>query len=512
MGMRLMENKTSMAALLYLPYCFLFLFLLAEGLERSDFPDSFLFGTATSSYQIEGAYLEGNKGLSNWDVFTRIPGKIQGGGNGDIADDHYHLYKDDIELMHSLGVNSYRFSISWSRILPRDRFQGVNQAGINFYNSLINALLLKGIEPFVTLSHYDVPQYLEDKYGAWLHPEIQKDFGYYAEICFREFGDRVKYWATFNEPNFMIKKGYLEGTYPPLRCSAPYGECLNGNSSVDPYVAAHNLILSHATAVEIYKNKYQAKQGGTIGIVMATTWYEPLRNLTADRIATERLLAFDMPWILDPIIFGDYPSEMRQIVGSNLPTFSYEDKRKLRYKLDFIGVNHYSTLYVRDCLYSACDKLDYNGNAFAYTTGERNGLPIGTPTAMPTFYVVPHGLEMMVNYTKNRYNNMPMFLTENGYAQGSNNYMSAKDFVNDVERVDYLNKYLGSLLKTIRNGANVRGYFIWSLLDNFEWLYGYTLRFGLYHVDYTTQARTPKLSAIWYKEFLQGSDSLLKAN
>ncbi|KAJ4759700.1 Beta-glucosidase [Rhynchospora pubera] len=504
-----MKKKTSMAVVLYLLYS---LFSFVQGLDRSDFPDSFLFGTATSSYQIEGAYLEGNRGLSNWDIFSHIPGNIKDGSNGDIADDHYHLYMDDIELMQSLGVNSYRFSISWSRILPKGRFQEANQVGIDFYNKLIDALLLKGIEPFVTLYHYDIPQYLEDKYGAWLNPEIQKDFGYYAEVCFREFGDRVKYWATFNEPNVIIKKGYLVGTYPPLRCSAPFGECLSGNSSVEPYVAAHNLILSHATAVEVYKKKYQAKQGGTIGIVMSTTWYEPLQNSTADWLATNRLLAFDVPWFLDPIILGDYPSEMRQMLGFNLPTFSYEDKLKLRYKIDFIGVNHYTTLYVKDCLYSLCETTGYDGNAFVFTTGERNGLPIGTPTAMPTFYVVPHGLEMMVNYIKERYNNIPMFLTENGYAQGVSNNTSARDFVNDVDRVDYLSKYLGSLLKTIRNGADVRGYFIWSLIDNFEWLYGYTLRFGIHYVDFTTQERTPKLSAMWYKEFLRGSGSLLKAN
>ncbi|KAJ1701985.1 hypothetical protein LUZ63_001764 [Rhynchospora breviuscula] len=504
-----MKKKTSMAVVLYLLYS---LFLFVEGFDRSDFPDSFLFGTATSSYQVEGAYLEGNRGLSNWDIFSHIPGEIKDGSNGDIADDHYHLFMDDIELMQSLGVNSYRFSISWSRILPKGRFQEANQVGIDFYNKLIDALLLKGIEPFVTLCHYDIPQYLGDKYGAWLNPEIQKDFGYYAEVCFREFGDRVKYWTTFNEPNVMIKKGYLVGTYPPLRCSAPFGECLSGNSSVEPYAAAHNLILSHATAVEVYKKKYQEKQGGTIGIVMSTTWYEPLQNSTADWLATNRLLAFDVPWFLDPIILGDYPSEMRQMLGSNLPTFSYEDKLKLRYKLDFIGVNHYTTLYVKDCLYTLCETTGYDGNAFAFTTGEKNGLPIGTPTAMPTFYVVPHGLEMMVNYIKERYNNMPMFLTENGYAQGVSNNTSSRDLVNDVDRVDYLSKYLGSLLKTISNGADVRGYFIWSLIDNFEWLYGYTLRFGIHYVDFTTQERIPKLSAMWYKEFLQGSGSLLKAD
>ncbi|KAJ3680037.1 hypothetical protein LUZ60_016315 [Juncus effusus] len=503
MGKRKIHEALGFALFLH------FLFFNGAALDRSDFPDSFLFGTATSSYQIEGAYLEGNKSLSNWDVFSHVPGHIHDGSNGDIADDHYHRYMDDIDLMQSLGVNSYRFSIAWSRILPRGRFEGVNQEGIQFYNNLIDALLLKGIEPFVTLSHYDLPQDLEDRYGAWLNSEIQYDFGYYAEICFKAFGDRVKYWATFNEPNVMVKKGYLVGTYPPLRCSQPFGTCHAGDSDTEPYLAVHNIVLAHATAVEIYKRKYQAKQGGMIGIVMSTTWYEPLRNISEDLAATKRLLAFDVPWILDPIILGDYPSEMREILGSNLPTFSKEDKRKLSYKMDFIGVNHYTTLYVKDCIYSYCER-GFDGHALAFSTGERNGVPIGTPTAMETFYIVPRGIELMVNYIKERYNNLPMFLTENGYAQDGNT--SVNDWLNDTERVYYLKSYLLSLLKAIKEGADVRGYFVWSLIDNFEWLFGYTLRFGIHHVDFKTQERIPKLSAKWYKEFLQGSESLVKSN
>ncbi|XP_066348491.1 beta-glucosidase 18-like [Miscanthus floridulus] len=477
--------------------------------RRSDFPASFLFGTATSSYQIEGAYLEGNKSLSNWDVFTHTPGRIKDGSTGDIADDHYHRYEDDIELMHSLGTNAYRFSISWARILPRGRFGEVNPAGIAFYNRVIDSLLLKGIEPFVTLTHYDIPQEMEDRYGAWLSAEARHDFGHLADVCFAAFGDRVKHWATFNEPNVAVTKGYMVGTYPPGRCSPPYGSCAQGNSDAEPYVATHNVVMAHATAVEIYKRKYQSKQKGMIGIVMSAIWFVPLTDAPVDRLATERALAFDVPWFLDPIIYGDYPPEMRQLLGSKLPTFSPEERRKLGYKLDFIGINHYTTLYAKDFMFSSgCPSGQEIHHALAAFTGERNGIPIGPPTAMPKFYVVPDGIEKIVTYIMERYNNRPMFITENGYAQGGDGYTHVEDWLDDQGRIQYLDGYLTKLAKVIRDGADVRGYFIWSLIDNFEWLYGYTLRFGLHYVDYQTQERKPKSSALWYKRFLQ---SLLEA-
>ncbi|KAL5990481.1 hypothetical protein ACLOJK_011383 [Asimina triloba] len=406
---------------------------LLGDVDRSQFPKDFLFGTATSSYQIEGAYLEDNKGLNNWDVFTRIPGRIDDGSNGDVADDHYHRYK----VFHSL-----------------------------------------------------------------VQSPPKEDFAYFAEVCFKAFGDRVKYWVTFNEPNVFVKSGYLSGTYPPAHCSAPFGNCTAGNSAIEPYIAAHNVILAHATATEIYRRKYQAKQGGQIGIVISAYWYEPLRDIPADKAAVQRALAFETPWFLDPIIYGDYPPEMRQILGSRLPVFSLNDKKKLKSKLDFIGVNHYSTLYVQDCMFSSCNSNEAVGDDFAFITGIKDGRPIGTPTVMPPFFVVPAGMERTVLYYKDRYNNRPMIITENGFAQDSK--LSKKELLNDNDRIHYLRGYLSALSK----GADVRGYFAWSLLDNFEWLHGYTMRFGLYHVDYKTQERTPKLSAQWYKQFLSGSQTL----
>nr|ABC55715.1 beta-mannosidase 4 [Oncidium hybrid cultivar] len=480
----------------------LVLFSLATAIDRSQFPPDFLFGTATASYQIEGGYLDGNKGLSNWDVFSHIPGKIEDGSNGDIADDHYHRYKSDIDLMHSLEVNSYRFSISWSRILPRGRFGEVNSKGISFYNELIDYLLLKGIQPFVTLCHYDIPQELEDRYGAWLNSQIQEDFGYYADICFKEFGEKVKYWSTFNEPAVLVNKGYRLGIYPPGRCSEPYGHCSSGDSNTEPFIAAHNVILSHATAVDIYRKKYQIRQGGWIGIVASTTWFEPYEDTPMDAMAAARALAFEVGWFLDPIIYGSYPPDMIQLLGSVLPTFSGSDKRKLRSSLDFIGVNHYSSLYPKDCLFSSCYLGPFVSNGSVLGLGYKNGVPIGPKTGMPNLFVTPNGTEKIVLYVKERYKNKPMFLTENGYGQNSSDNLLTKDILNDEVRVEFLKSYLTSLSNAIRKGADVRGYFIWSLLDNFEWVHGYSERFGLYYVDYLTQKRTPKQSAKWYKKFL----------
>ncbi|TYI78012.1 hypothetical protein E1A91_D06G181200v1 [Gossypium mustelinum] len=248
-----LEMCFTITALLCYPVC------LQGNPNASPFPSNFLFGTASSSYQFEGAFLSDGKGLNNWDVFTHKPGNIMDGSNGDTAVDHYHLYQEDLDLMQDIGVNSYRFSISWARILPKGRFGSVNKAGIHHYNKLINSLLLKGIQPFVSLTHYDIPQELENRYGAWLSSQVQEDFKYHADICFKYFGDRVKYWTTFNEPNVAVIRGYRSGIYPPSRCSSSFGNCSNGDSVKEPFIAAHNIILSHAAAVDVYRTKFGFK-------------------------------------------------------------------------------------------------------------------------------------------------------------------------------------------------------------------------------------------------------------
>uniref|UniRef100_A0A8I7B3G8 4-hydroxy-7-methoxy-3-oxo-3,4-dihydro-2H-1,4-benzoxazin-2-yl glucosidebeta-D-glucosidase n=1 Tax=Hordeum vulgare subsp. vulgare TaxID=112509 RepID=A0A8I7B3G8_HORVV len=395
------------------------------------------------------------------------------------------------------------FSISWARVLPRGRLGGVNSAAIAFYNRLIAALLEKGIEPFVTLHHFDLPHELETRHGGWLGAGIREEFGYYADVCFKAFGDRVKFWTTLNEPNLFTKFAYMLGQYPPKHCSPPFGTCNSGDSRREPYVAAHNMIMSHAAAVDNYKRNYQATQGGSIGIVIAMKWYEPLTNSTEDILAARRALAFEVDWFLDPIFFGDYPREMREMLSSNLPTFTSEEKRLLQSKADFIGVNHYTAIYAKDCIASPCNIKSYEGNALVQAVGERDGVAIGRPTAFPGYYDVPEGMELIVKYVNQRYENAPVYVTENGFSQFSDNSM--EDLINDVGRVNYLQGYLTCISSAVRRGANVRGYFVWSLMDNFEWGFGFTVRFGLYYVDFETQERTPKMSGKWYRDFLTGS-------
>ncbi|GLJ30674.1 hypothetical protein SUGI_0607410 [Cryptomeria japonica] len=494
--------------------CLLFSILsTTNGMHRNDFPPNFKFGTASSAYQYEGAWREGGKGLSNWDAFTHSPGSVQDGSNGDVADDQYHKYLEDIELMASLGLDTYRFSISWSRILPDGKGK-INQAGIEYYNNFIDALLRNGIQPFVTLFHFDLPNALQDSYGGWISPQIVTDFEAYADICFKAFGDRVKYWATMNEPNLFVPLGYAVGVFPPTRCSVPFGNCVSGNSLSEPYVAAHNVLLAHAAAVNTYRTKYQyfslisglpyKIQGGSIGFVISAPWYEPLEDTPEDRAAVHRILAFNIRWFLDPIVVGNYPSEMREQLGLRLPTIDTEMSGKLAGSFDFIGINKYTTLYASSTPIPSLDSTTrLYSDSMVYLTGERQGILIGERTGMNGLYVVPRGIQDMVEYVTQIYNRPPIFITENGYAESKDSSATLQEALEDVRRIHFHSDNLNYLAKAIRNGSDVRGYFIWSLLDNFEWRFGYKLRFGLYYVDKHSQNRYPKLSAEWVKQFLR---------
>ncbi|XP_076899248.1 beta-glucosidase 18-like isoform X1 [Bidens hawaiensis] len=477
-----------------------------DPIKRSDFPPGFLFGAAISAYQIEGAYLEDGKSLSNWDEFCHSKGCSEDGENGDVADDHYHLFMQDIELMHSLGLKAYRFSISWTRILPRGRFGEVNPLGIMFYNKIINNLILKGIEPFVTIYHNDFPQELKEKYGSWLDPQMQDDFIHFTETCFKSFGDRVKYWITINEPNLLAEMSYERGIYPPNHCSQPFGNCLAGNSDVEPLYVMHNMLLAHGKAAKLYHDNFQPTQGGLIGIVSNCFMFEPLTDSYLDKKAAGRAMLFYVGWAVDPPIFGDYPQEMREYHGNELPTFSQEEKEFMKNSIDFIGINHYSALYAKDCANSSCTGTANRAiKGFVEITGEHNGVPIGDRTSIDRLFVVPRGMEEIVNYMKTRYNNTPMFITENGYSSPNVQDVQVEDIVNAFKRIEFHQKYLASLADAIRNGADVRGYFVWSLMDNYEWSLGYNFRFGLHHVDRKTFDRIPKLSAKWYQEFLKNN-------
>ncbi|EFH64324.1 hypothetical protein ARALYDRAFT_475148 [Arabidopsis lyrata subsp. lyrata] len=398
--------------------------------------------------------------------------------------------QEDIQLMTFLGVISYRFSISWCRILPRGRFGEINYLGIKYYNKLIDALISRGIKPFVTLNHLVKPR---DAVSA--------------NICFKHFGNRVKYWTTLNEPNQQLILGYLTGKFPPSRCSSPYGNCSQGNSETEPFIATHNMILAHAKAVNIYQTKYQKEQKGSIGIVVQTSWFEPISESNADKEAAERAQSFYSNWILDPVIYGKYPKEMVNILGPALPQFSSNEVKNLENsRADFIGINHYTSYFIQDCLTSACNTGHgaFKAEGFAHKLDRKGNVSIGELTDVDWQHIDLEGFHKMLNYLKDRYPNIRIFITENGFGDLQKPETTDKELLHDTKRIQYMSGYLEALQAAMRDGANVKGYFVWSLLDNFEWLFGYKVRFGLFHVDLTTLKRTPKQSASWYKNFIEG--------
>ncbi|KAF2319351.1 hypothetical protein GH714_014968 [Hevea brasiliensis] len=440
-------------------------------LSRSSFPNDFMFGAATSAYQIEGAANTDGRKPSIWDTFTKEhPEKISDHSSGDVAEDFYHRYKEDIAVIKEIGLNSFRFSISWPRVLPFGRVSaGVNPEGVNFYNSMINELLSNGIEPFITLFHWDLPQALQDEYGGFLSPKIVDDYRDYVDFCFEEFGDRVKYWVSLNEPNYFSCFGYALGATAPGRCSNYIGNCRNGNSATEPYIVIHHMILCHATALKLYRQKYQASQKGTIGIIVTAFWKEPKFDTIASRKAASRGLDFTIGWLLHPLTYGDYPESMRTLVGDRLPKFTEEQSQMIKGCIEFVGVNYYTARYVDESTSSTSVNLSYTTDSQVIESTEKNGIPIGQQAGSTWIYVYPEGLREMVFYIKRNYNDPAIYITE--------------------------------------NGADVRGYYVWSFLDDFEWEFGYTFRYGLTYIDYTNGLkRIPKSSAFWFQNFLHGEN------
>ncbi|KAJ7947513.1 Beta-glucosidase [Quillaja saponaria] len=475
-------------------------------LNRTSFPAGFIFGAASAAYQYEGAANEGGKGPSIWDTFThKHPDKIQDRSNGDVAIDEYHHYKEDVGIMKEMNLDAYRFSISWPRILPKGKLSGgVNKEGINYYNNLINELLAKGLQPYGTIFHWDLPQTLEDEYGGFLSSHIVNDFKDYAEICFKEFGDRVKHWITMNEPWTYSMGGYALGTLAPGRCSSWLNNnCTGGDSSTEPYIASHNQLLAHAAAVEVYRNKYQTSQKGSIGITLVCHWMVPFSNKKSDQDAASRALDFMFGWFMDPLTSGDYPNAMRSLVGNRLPKFSNEKSKLLKGSFDFIGLNYYTADYAAHAPPLSNARPSYVTDSLANLSTERNGIPIGPVTALSWLHVYPRGLKELLVYVKRKYNNPPIYITENGYVDFNDPDILLEDALLDTYRVDYYYRHLYLLSQAIKEGVNVKGYFAWSLLDNFEWGSGYTVRFGINFVDYKNGLRRyPKLSASWFKNFL----------
>ncbi|KAF8041153.1 hypothetical protein BT93_B3162 [Corymbia citriodora subsp. variegata] len=473
--------------------------------NRGSFPPGFLFGAASAAYQYEGAANIDGRGPSIWDTFTHeYPEKISDGSNGDVAVDQYFKYKEDVAMMKEMGLDAYRFSISWPRILPKGTVQGgINGAGIAYYNLLINELLAHGIQPFVTIFHWDVPQALEDEYGGFLSSEIVGHLRDFADVCFREFGDRVKHWITLNEPWTFSREGYAAGDMAPGRCSAwQQLNCTGGDSAWEPYIVTHNELLAHAAIVKLYKDKYQAFQKGIIGITLVSHWFEPYSSTQQDRDAAERALDFMLGWFLHPITYGDYPPSMRSLVGNRLPKFTEEQSRQLKGSIDFLGLNYYTTYYAA---YSPGNPLfkSYLTDELTKHTEERDGIPIGPVAGSSWLSVYPSGIRSLLLYIKDKYKNPLIYITENGVDEVNNSTLPLEQQLADPMRIYYYYHHLAYLLKAIKEGVNVKGFFAWSLLDNFEWDQGYTVRFGIIYVDYNDGLkRYLKHSTIWFKSFL----------
>ncbi|TQD73022.1 hypothetical protein C1H46_041457 [Malus baccata] len=469
------------------------------GLSRASFRKGFVFGTATSAYQVEGMANKEGRGPSIWDAFVKIPGIIANNGTADVAVDQYHRYKDDIDLMASLNFDAYRFSISWSRIFPNGT-GNVNWKGVAYYNRLINYLLKRGITPYANLYHYDLPLALEKKYLGLLSDKVVKDFADYADFCFKTFGDRVKNWMTFNEPRVIAALGYDNGFHAPGRCSKAFGNCTAGNSATEPYIAAHHLILSHGAAVQRYREKYQKIQKGRIGILLDFVWYEPLTRSKADNLAAQRARDFHVGWFIHPIVYGEYPKTVQEIVGDRLPKFTKEEVKMVKGSMDYVGINQYTTYYMYHPKPSKSNVLGYQQDWNAGFAFARKGVPIGPRAYSYWLYQVPWGLYKAVMYIKEHYGNPPVILSENGMDDPGN--VTLAEGLRDTTRANFYRSYITQLKKAADDGANVMGYFAWSLLDNFEWRLGYTSRFGIVYVDFKTLKRYPKMSAYWFKKLL----------
>ncbi|KAJ7970293.1 putative Beta-glucosidase [Quillaja saponaria] len=471
------------------------------GLRREVFPRGFVFGTATSAYQVEGMANKDGRGPSIWDEFAKIPGIIADNKTAEVTVDQYHRYKEDVDIMANLNFDAYRFSISWSRIFPYGTGK-INWKGVAYYNRLINYLLQRGITPYANLYHYDLPLALEKRYNGLLSHNVVKDFADYADFCFKTFGDRVKNWMTFNEPRVVAALGYDNGFHAPGRCSKAFGNCSAGNSATEPYIVAHNLILSHAAAVQRYREKYQEKQKGRIGILLDFVWYEPLTRSKADNYAAQRARDFHVGWFIHPIVYGEYPKTMRNIVGNRLPKFSQEEVKIVKGSIDFVGINQYTTYYMSNSNQSKPKpkQLGYQQDwnvGFFYA---KNGIPVGPRAYSYWLYNVPWGLYKALIYIKERYGNPTVILSENGMDDPGS--VTLPKGLHDTTRINFYRGYLLQLKKAVDNGANVVGYFAWSLLDNFEWRLGYTSRFGIVYVDFNNLKRYPKMSAYWFKKLL----------
>ena len=441
------------------------------------FPEGFLWGAATSAYQIEGSPLADGAGPSNWHRFTHTPGLVPSGETGDVACDHYRRYAGDVELMRDLGLNAYRFSVSWSRVLPQGRGQ-VNARGLDFYRRLVDCLLAHGIRPLISLFHWDLPAALDDR-GGWLNRDSAEWFADYARLLFHALDDRVELWATLNEPWVVMDGGYLHGVLAP-----------GHRSLFEAPIVLHHLLRAHAAAVEAYR----ADGRHAIGVVVNLEPKVPASDRPEDVAAAARAEGYMNRLVLDPLILGSYPAELAGIFGEAWPDPAAADLEHIRRPLDFLGINYYSrglTRHDPTALPVRASNVRHRRHTYTETGWE----------------VYPQGLADVLLWCRHRYGPLPLYVTENGAA--FYDPPSAAGLVDDPLRVDYLRRHLRAAAGAMAQGIDLRGYFDWSLLDNFEWTLGYSKRFGIVHVDYETQERTPKASARFYAEVIRTRGAVL---
>jgi beta-glucosidase len=446
----------------------------ALGNRQQRFPDGFLWGSATASYQVEGAVHQDGRGTSIWDTFSHTPGKTHDGDTGDVADDHYHRYKEDIGLMSDLGLKTYRFSIAWPRIFP-DGTGARNPKGFDFYDRMLDALLEAKITPYCTLYHWDLPQTLQDK-GGWQNRDTAKAFANYAGIVAEHLCDRVKYFMTVNELSTFVNLGYRDGTHAP-------GLKLGRKELAQ---VAHHAVLGHGLAVEAIRA--HAKPGTKVGFADNPPGTTPVIETPAHIEAAERAMRDQNAMFGTVIHEGKYMDEYLQWLGADAPKFTDEEMKAIGSPLDFLGLNIYQPTYVRA------------------DSGPRGYAVVPPPASFPHMYsdwitVGPEALYWAPKIVAKIWNVKEIYITENGCS--SADVLTPDGHIYDSDRIMYLRNYMTQLQRAVSEGVPVKGYFLWSLLDNFEWADGYSKRFGITYVDFQTQKRTPKLSSDYYKEVIR---------
>ncbi|CAN5740058.1 GH1 family beta-glucosidase [soil metagenome] len=444
-----------------------------------NFPEGFLWGTATAAYQVEGAVNEGGRGPSIWDTFSHTPGKVLHDDTGDIACDQYHRLEEDLDLMAQLGIQAYRFSVAWPRIQP-DGSGSPNQKGLDYYRRLVDGLLERSIEPALTLYHWDLPQTLEDS-GGWTSRETSERFAEYASIVYESLSDSVKFWITLNEPWVSAWLGYGYGLHAP------------GHTDTGKALAAtHHLLLGHGLALENMRSI--GETGNQFGITLNLSPVRPATDSVPDVEAARRVDGNANRLYLDPLFRGDYPDDMLEhySAASDFGFVREGDLEVISAPIDFLGVNY----YMRHTVVGEGEGSDLPTAMRFSDLGAETVLPSGVSTTAMGWGIEPDGLTELLVRVKADYTGLPIYITENGVA--FDDYADPEGEVNDEERVVFLEAHFRAARRAIEEGVNLAGYFVWSLLDNFEWAEGYSKRFGIVYVDYPTQRRTPKMSAHWY--------------